>query len=652
MNNSALNIAESRERGNTLDEVINYRIYRDGALLATVAGTVLQYNDTPMPENQPHSYYITAIYDDNQESASSNVVSNIRCNLAPGAPTGLTLTPWGTNMRLSWVNPTVNANNADGATTPCTDLAKIYIYRNNALIDSVAPSITQYTDTPPVPTQAYTWSLKAVDEVPNVSAAASQVGIVQSPWQPAAYNWIDISTTGTTITFSTTDDANSGPFNIGFNFPYYGQNYTTIRVCTNGWLTFSTSTSTNRVNALIPNTADPNAALYILWDDLVVTSGWVKYLSEPANGRFVITWNFNRYNTSDPYTQMQIILTSNGAVKYQYQGVPPLLSSCTVGLENAAGTEGVQLVAEGTTSVWTPTAQSAVEFWGGPSGSVEGTITTYTTGAPIPDCVIWATGADHNSDTVVTDASGHYAIRTEPGAYTMHFDHPNFCLATVDVLLADNIPYTQNMQLRTPNAQFSVSSLTFVVPQGRVDSATFTIRNLPSAQCALNYVISDTSDWLTINPTSGILNANQTATIRVYADAGSFPIGTELNSTMIITYHGTGSPRTMRVDVAVVPPISASDPVAELPTEYALHQSYPNPFNPTTQLQFDVPKESLVDIAIYNVMGQEVAHPVSTIYQPGRYNVTFDASGLPSGMYIARMQASGFSAVNKMMLLR
>jgi hypothetical protein len=321
-------------------------------------------------------------------------------------------------------------------------------------------------------------------------------------------------------------------------------------------------------------------------------------------------------------------------------------------LENATGTEAIQLAAEGTTPLWSPTPESAVEFWGGPAGSVEGTVTAFGTGAPVADCAVWGIGPEDNSDTLLTDASGNYMLRMEPGAGTLYFEHPNYCVETRQVVVEENVPQTQDVQLRAPNPQFSASSMTLVIATGRRDSATFTIRNATGGQCPLDFSISDTSAWLTVIPESGRVNLNQVATIRVRADAHGYPEDTDLNSTMVITYHGAGSPHPIRVDAWVVPDDVTGDPALLLPTEFALRQCYPNPFNPTTQLRFDVPKESRVEIVIYNIMGQEVAHPVSSIYQPGRFGVTFDASHLPSGMYLVRMQSGDFSGVNKMMLLR
>jgi hypothetical protein len=192
-----------------------------------------------------------------------------------------------------------------------------------------------------------------------------------------------------------------------------------------------------------------------------------------------------------------------------------------------------------------------------------------------------------------------------------------------------------------------------VVPAGRDDStATFTIRNLPSGQCVLDYMIIDTSSWLRVRPESGLLNPNQTATIRVYATVHDYPVHAELYSTLIVRYFGAGSPYSVPVDVIITEPGQTNEPGEILPTEFSLRQNYPNPFNPSTQLRFDVPKESRVDIVIYNVMGQEVAHPVAGVYQAGRYGVNFKTGNLPTGMYLMRMHAGDFVGIGKMMLLK
>ncbi|MCL4306340.1 proprotein convertase P-domain-containing protein [bacterium] len=87
-------------------------------------------------------------------------------------------------------------------------------------------------------------------------------------------------------------------------------------------------------------------------------------------------------------------------------------------------------------------------------------------------------------------------------------------------------------------------------------------------------------------------------------------------------------------------------------TEYALHQNYPNPFNPTTNIAFDLVDAGLVKISVYNVMGQKVAELVNGSFEAGRHVVSFDATGLSSGLYLYKMEANGFTAQAKMVLMK
>ena len=76
-----------------------------------------------------------------------------------------------------------------------------------------------------------------------------------------------------------------------------------------------------------------------------------------------------------------------------------------------------------------------------------------------------------------------------------------------------------------------------------------------------------------------------------------------------------------------------------VPVAYALGQNYPNPFNPTTAVSFQLPVVSEVRLAVYDVLGREVAVLVNERKTPGRYEARFDASGLASGVYLYRLQA-------------
>ena len=89
-----------------------------------------------------------------------------------------------------------------------------------------------------------------------------------------------------------------------------------------------------------------------------------------------------------------------------------------------------------------------------------------------------------------------------------------------------------------------------------------------------------------------------------------------------------------------------------LPTEFALHQNYPNPFNPTTTIRYDVKQTGFVSVKIFDILGREVATLVSGTVPAGFHTATWDASSLPSGLYLCRMEAPGFEHTRKMVLLK
>jgi hypothetical protein len=102
------------------------------------------------------------------------------------------------------------------------------------------------------------------------------------------------------------------------------------------------------------------------------------------------------------------------------------------------------------------------------------------------------------------------------------------------------------------------------------------------------------------------------------------------------------------VSFNVNPRSTSVGPSVELPKVFSLNQNYPNPFNPTTNIMFGVPQNSSVKIAIYDMLGREVATLVDANYTAGYYTVPFNASKLASGMYIYRMSSQSLSGDQKM----
>ncbi|MGE5497956.1 MAG: alpha-amylase family glycosyl hydrolase [Syntrophothermus sp.] len=87
-------------------------------------------------------------------------------------------------------------------------------------------------------------------------------------------------------------------------------------------------------------------------------------------------------------------------------------------------------------------------------------------------------------------------------------------------------------------------------------------------------------------------------------------------------------------------------------TGFSLEQNYPNPFNPSTMISYSIGASTRVELRVYDMLGREAALLVNQIQNPGSYNVKFDASALPSGVYICKIQAGSFSSSRKLILIK
>lgn len=88
------------------------------------------------------------------------------------------------------------------------------------------------------------------------------------------------------------------------------------------------------------------------------------------------------------------------------------------------------------------------------------------------------------------------------------------------------------------------------------------------------------------------------------------------------------------------------------PFTYSVSQNFPNPFNPTTMIQYNVPERSTVRLTVYNIIGEEVRVLAEGEKEAGFYTVNFKANDLPSGVYLYRLQAGNFVQTRKMILLK
>jgi len=157
------------------------------------------------------------------------------------------------------------------------------------------------------------------------------------------FSWIDITGSGTRIQLG--DDDNQGPFALGFGFDFYGQVRDSVRVCSNGWLSFA-SASHQFHHHPIPDVRDPNSLLAPLWTDLdPAQGGAVFYLSDVPRGRFTVSWvGVPVHGTNDSLT-FQVVLDTSGSFVFQYLSLGA--DSCSVGIENDSGLVGLEYLRNG-----------------------------------------------------------------------------------------------------------------------------------------------------------------------------------------------------------------------------------------------------------------------------------------------------------------
>jgi hypothetical protein len=192
-----------------------------------------------------------------------------------------------------------------------------------------------------------------------------------------------------------------------------------------------------------------------------------------------------------------------------------------------------------------------------------------------------------------------------------------------------------------------------------------------------NTNISGANGYQAMTTTSILSGTALSLNILTFNTSGfyTFTPGTYVIGTMRWTVSGTVNNTQMnfRVPPATYPSLvfdsltqlihgttfTTVDPVAtniaelgEIPTEYQLYQNYPNPFNPATTIKYDVPGKSFVEMKVYDITGRLVSDLINQEMEAGRYELTWNAAGLSSGIYFYIMKSADFREVKRMILLK
>src|SRR5581483_994992 len=170
--------------------------------------------------------------------------------------------------------------------------------------------------------------------------------------------WKDLSAIGPEISGAFTalaapkvarDEGIAGPFDIGFAFPFFSGAqasgvYTQLYVSPNGFVTFSPFSGDTSTNRALPGVLAPTNMIALFWDDLDASTGAGRVFldRDPIHGTFTLQFHNVRFKSSGSTVSCQLILKTTGEIVLQYltSAIP---AACTVGLQNAAGDQGLQL---------------------------------------------------------------------------------------------------------------------------------------------------------------------------------------------------------------------------------------------------------------------------------------------------------------------
>ncbi|CAN5447733.1 hypothetical protein BH10BAC5_BH10BAC5_15170 [soil metagenome] len=185
-----------------------------------------------------------------------------------------------------------------------------------------------------------------------------------------------------------------------------------------------------------------------------------------------------------------------------------------------------------------------------------------------------------------------------------------------------------------------------------------TVQNFMFTPAVTNANVGDTIKWQWLNGShtttcDGTNGSSRPASAPAWnsnMNSGSTTFSYKV--TVVGNYHFVCLPHSpdMAGDISVVTGLSNIS--SSVPENFKLFQNYPNPFNPVTNIKFQIASQGLVKLTIYDIVGNQIRSLVNENMSPGSYSVDFDASEIPSGVYMYRLETAAYSDVKRMMLVK
>ena len=473
---------------------------------------------------------------------------------------------------------------------------------------------------------------------------------------------------------------------LPFTFIHYGEDFTEISVCSNGWMSFGSTFSFIPVNLQMPNAIDPNNMISAFWDDLNPASGGqVCTYYNTVDNTFIIEWYQVPHIMNPAHLEtFQIRLydpqyyttpTGDGEIVIDYLNVSPSTEYCTVGFEDGTGTIGIQYLYNNNYANFAMPLESvfSIKFTTNylidPNAPEPFSLLTPADGDTIwslPGELVWQESIDPNPGW-----TPEYDIWLDinpdlSGKWMAEQNNPDTVFAIEQV--NDDAVYYWTVRATDINSAgtWANDTLSFITyfpeePQAftliePVDGAL-----LPTGATIFRWTpatdpdpgdIVDYTIWFVANGDSAGYAALADS---IAVDPDSIDVLTidEEAEWYVAAHSNFPEVLVLSNERYTLTPTLGIDTYSEgLPKVFSLSQNYPNPFNPETNIKFGIPKASQVRITAYDILGRRAAVISDNWYNPGYYNLVWNASSVSSGIYFIRMETGEYSQTIKTLLMK
>jgi hypothetical protein len=470
----------------------------------------------------------------------------------------------------------------------------------------------------------------------------------------ALYQWEEINSTGVKIanwlpkkyfgfpgweSVLYPESSTSAPIDLGTGYKFFGSDVRYIWIGVDGNVSFSNSlTDTNRIdktNDFYPSYAPEmpcdlfNNTIAPMFKAFNIKKHGAVYYKNEGN-KFIVEWDSvcAKKDYSDTTTTFEMMLDrTDNSITFLYKDIGKYLASGDVLVAvQADPTKWLFVNRNGSPSESEIHNGHAVKFYANdnPTGKWWGMYSTPVIPSDplknqvfinsLSDAFTYVNGGYETHDTIRTDAG--YWLKLIGNHYVPIEGLP-ILLATIDVVEGWNMIGSLSVPVQTSSI---ISD-----PPGITTSDFFGYSG--------SYLVSDTiypanGYWVKVNQ-PGLLILSSTSPLQTFARIRIVPT--------------SDSPP---------PPPSENEKIAEIPKEFSLSEAYPNPFNPSTVIRYQLPVNSWVTLKIYNLLGQEVATLVDEFQEAGYKSVEWEPRDVASGLFFYKLTTEKITQVRKMLLIR